>query len=174
MSNRCEEEKIKFLRAYDCYDMKARDSLAEVLCIIPVSDFAHYEETPENAVIFAMTGTDGCHYCMTENGDNINVFIILPNMGDEHSVYLIGHSISEMLSYALPIQGLFECVFELDRNTFLQEVQNLKDERATELNSERFLDDLSAIKREFTVTNYSAITVYEKLRAMNYLSDSET
>jgi hypothetical protein len=54
----CEQEKKKFLEAYICYDWEAMDSFAEVTHIIPISDFPAYDETPENAVIFAMTGMD--------------------------------------------------------------------------------------------------------------------
>jgi len=37
--NICEIEKEKFLKAYDCYDWQGTDSLAEVLTLIPDSDF---------------------------------------------------------------------------------------------------------------------------------------
>ena len=135
MSKRCEEEKTKFLNTYDCYDYTAIDSLAEVLHIIPYSDFPHYDETPDSAVIFAGTGCDGCHYCMVEDKDEINVYLICPNMDDD-SIHLIGHSVSEVLSYALSINGLFESVFDLSKDSFLQEVDDSKREWSTELNSD--------------------------------------
>ena len=64
------------------------------------------------------------------------------------SIHLIGHSVSEVLSYALSINDLFESVFDLSKDSFLQEVDDSKREWSTELNSERFLSDLSALKRE--------------------------
>ena len=125
-----------------------------------------YEETPKNAVIFATTGTDGCHYCMVESENGINIYLVFPNMGKE-SVRLVGHSMNELLSYALSINGLFDCVFNLEKNLFLEEVKNLKDELKTKLNSNRFINDLNALKLIYQIKNVPASEVYDTLREMN-------
>ena len=134
--------------------------------LIPVSDFPTYDETPDNAIIFATTGIDGCHYCMAEDNDEMNIYIVFPNMG-ERSVYLIGHSISEMISYALSIQGLFECIFDLEKDDFLREVEDVKREFITKRSNSRFTNDLLALKKVYPVTDISASEVYDKLRMMN-------
>ena len=165
----CEQEKKKFLEVYACYDWVATDSLAEVIAITPTSDFPNYDETPEKAVIFAMTGTDGCHYCMVENGEKMNVYIVYPNMGYDNSAYLIGHSISEMLSYSLAIQGLFEYAFELEKDDFLKKVEDMRPELMMKYNSNRFKNDLLALKKVYPITEVSVSEVYDRLRTMNYI-----
>ena len=168
MSKRCEEEKLKFLEAYNCYDWEARDSLAEIIHFIPESDFPAYDETPKNAVIFARTGMDGCHYCMVEDGNKINIYYVEPGWVDVDRVFLIGHSISEVLSYGLAIGGLLFCqIFDMEKDEFLKEMNKAKCELEAEFNSERFTTDLNALKREFPIIAYSASEVYDKLRSIN-------
>ena len=170
MSRKCEEEKNKFFKAYDCYDWEAHDSLAEVIHFIPESNFPIYDETPKNAVVFASTGMDGCHYCMVEDGDEINVYYVEPGWIDANRLFLIGHSISEVLSYGLAIANLlFSQIFDMEKEEFLKEINEAKREWKAELNSERFTNDLSALKREFPIIAYSASEVYDKLRSMNCL-----
>jgi len=164
----CEDEKKRFLKAYKCYDERAMDSLAEVIHIMPAPDFPAYDETPNDAVIFAQTGMDGCHYCMVKENDELNIYYVEPGWIDVDRVFLIGHSISDILSYGLAIANLFfSQVFDMEKDTFLQEVNNAKQEWNVELNSNRLKKDLKALKKMFPITEISASEVYDRLRAMN-------
>jgi hypothetical protein len=160
----CEDEKKRFLKAYKCYDGNAMDSLAEVIHIIPTHDFPAYDETPKNAVIFARTGMDGCHYCMVKDDDKMNIYYVEPN----DRVFLIGNSISDILSYGLAIApSLFSEIFDLEKDAFLQMVDDAKQEWELELNSKRFKNDLKSLNKVFHITEISASEVYDRLRAMN-------
>ena len=167
----CEQEKKKFLESYKIYHGRygqyVKGTLGEILGFIPVEDFEKYYETPENAIIFAMSGTDGCHYCMVEIDDIINIYAVFPNLGEERSVYLVGHTIDEVLSYLLSIIGLFECVFDYDKNKFLQIVEEVKSEYTSKLESEEFQRDLSDLKRVYSIFSPSASEVYDCLKNMN-------
>jgi len=164
----CEKEKMRFLKAYDCYDNNARDSLAAVTHLMPISDFPAYPTTPDNAVIFATTGMDGAHYCMVEDGDKMNIYIVEPCGVVPDRVCLIGHSISEMLSYGLAIMPmLFSDVFDLEKDEFLKELKHARYEWMREINSKRFKDDLNALEKIYPIKEFSASEVYDILRAMN-------
>ena len=166
--NRCIAEKNKFLNAYKRYHgnfgQYVEGALGEILGLIPVDNFECYQETPDNAVIFAMTGTDGCHYCMTEENSTISIYAVFPNMGHGRSVYLIGHSIDEVLSYALSIYGLFECVFDYEKDQFIQIVEEVGHENLSRFNDERFKSDLRDLSDVYSISKFSPSDVYCFLR----------
>jgi len=167
----CKDEKEKFLNAYKSYfgryGQYVKGSLGETLGFIPVDEFESYNETPSGSVIFAMTGTGGCHYCMVEDGDNINIYNIFPNRDENQGMYLIGHSICEVLSYALSIHGLFECVFDYEKDEFLQVVKEVGYEIASQRNDKCFKSDLIDLSNVYAISEFSPSEVYSRLRSMN-------
>jgi len=106
---------------------------------------------------------------MLAHDDGINIYYVEPGWLDVDRVFLIGHSISDVLSYGLAIANLlFEQIFDMEKEEFLREVSSAKQECKSELNSKRFNDDLEALKSVFPIIEISASEVYDKLRAMNH------
>ncbi|GEM_PF-3143044 len=167
----CKIEKDKFLAAYSCYNWQNDDSLGEIIGLIPIKDYDHYEETPKDAEVFAETGIDGCHYCIINENENLSIYLIIPNMEADRTKYLIGHSITEFLSYILPIFGLFECVFDLNKDDFLQEVNNFYIDNSEALKSKSFINDLEQLRLVYNYPTISASVVYDRLKELNPLNN---
>ena len=169
MSNIIKEEKAKFLEAYNCFNWEDVNSLGNVIGLIPADKFYPYEETPEDSEIFATTGTDGCHYCIVYENESISVYLITPNMINANQTkYLLGHSMSEFLSYLLPVAGMFEYIFECENiDEYLEEVNNFLSDISELLQSKTFMNDLKQLKSVYDFPNITSSDVYNKLKALN-------
>jgi len=124
----------------------------------------HYDSTPENAIIFATTGVDGCHYCVVpKQGYSIDespIYYVSP-MDWEDTVVWVAKDFVDFLSLGVAL-GSFTYTSDChscERDEFLEFIE----ESWAEADAEKKLNSIKLLEEYFPLKKYDDF--YEHITA---------
>jgi len=121
----------------------------------------YYESTPENAIIFASTGVDGCHYCIVpKQGVSINespVYHVSP-MDGESTVVWVAKDFIDFLSIGVAMGSFtyINCCHSCDKEEFY----DLVEESWSENDLDKKNEAIKLLEEHFQLRKYDDLFMH--------------